>query len=35
MKNLFNSLFLIAAAAFMLACDGNKNLEDDDKKPES
>ena len=35
MKNLFNSLFLIAAAAFMLACDGNKNLEDDDKKQES
>ena len=35
MKNLFNSLFLVAAAAFMLACDGNKNLEDDDKKQES
>ena len=35
MKNLFNSLFLVTAAAFMLACDGNKNLEDDDKKQES
>lgn len=35
MKNLFNSLFLVAVAAFMLACDGNKNLEDDDKKQES
>ena len=35
MKNLCNSLFLVAAAAFMLACDGNKNLEDDDKKQES